>query len=425
MPDPIDDEALMHQYREGDLLAFQELYRRYKAEIYRYVAWRSPRPEWVDEIVQDTWATMHRVRNRYLPDASVRVHLYLVARNRLYESLRQHQHLLPSGVNPVQQGRDMFDVLADAMQEPPDTSGFYASMTDKHAWQGKLARLPGEMKETVVLQQFNGLELIEIAPIVSLAVGKVRERLRNAVFILRPMVFPDRYQRKQPAPGEPEINDVDDAQLDAFLSGSDALSKHLAQLVHPESTAQTEQPIIKRVTFALEQDAYLPMPNDVAEAAVAPAASEDWLQYWPVAAALALVVVIFVAVKLFSQPEATPEMTYGVAGQGAGGANTSTRESDMVAHSNAPQAEQNTNEAPQEKSHIVTAQGAETEAAPISAASSPGSTANADAWLGVINDLLKNGLKYEAVEEYRKFRSANPDYPVPAATLAQIKAAQK
>ena len=46
------DEDLMIRYREGDLRAFEELYARHRLGLYRFVAWSSPRADWVDEIVQ-------------------------------------------------------------------------------------------------------------------------------------------------------------------------------------------------------------------------------------------------------------------------------------------------------------------------------------------------------------------------------------
>ncbi|UUZ54859.1 hypothetical protein LP419_02275 [Massilia sp. H-1] len=71
----ISDELLMTQYRDGDLHAFEELYRRHRVGLYRFIAWRSPRADWVDEIVQDSWANLHHApalpARRFLPHLSV------------------------------------------------------------------------------------------------------------------------------------------------------------------------------------------------------------------------------------------------------------------------------------------------------------------------------------------------------------------
>lgn len=98
------DEDLMIRYREGDLHAFEELYARHRVGLYRFIAWRSPRADWVDEIVQDSWANLHHARERYQSNATFRTYLYQIARNRLLDLLRQQQHLLAAdlGTGTVQ-----------------------------------------------------------------------------------------------------------------------------------------------------------------------------------------------------------------------------------------------------------------------------------------------------------------------------------
>ena len=109
MPAHLSDEALMLQYRDGDLRAFQELYRRHRVGLYRFIAWRSPRAEWVDEILQDSWANLHHARGRYRPDATFRTYLYQIARNRLLDLVRQQQPLLAAEMGTGTDGRDVFD----------------------------------------------------------------------------------------------------------------------------------------------------------------------------------------------------------------------------------------------------------------------------------------------------------------------------
>jgi len=44
----ISDESLMLNHRDGDLLAFNELYQRYSHGLYLFIARRSPRKKCVD-----------------------------------------------------------------------------------------------------------------------------------------------------------------------------------------------------------------------------------------------------------------------------------------------------------------------------------------------------------------------------------------
>ena len=179
------DEELMLRYRDGDLRAFEELYSRHRVGLYRFIAWRSPRADWVDEIVQDSWANLHHARNRYQPDASFRTYLYQIARNRLLDLLRQQAPLLAADLGTGTDGRDVFDALADAAQDVVTPDAALAIKQRNDSLHQALAALPSEQKEAVVLQQFSGMSLDEISAVVAAPVETVKSRLRYAMRKLR------------------------------------------------------------------------------------------------------------------------------------------------------------------------------------------------------------------------------------------------
>ncbi len=179
------DEELMLRYREGDLQAFGELYGRHRQGLYRFIAWRSPRADWVDEVVQDSWANLHHARERYQPQATFRTYLYQIARNRLFDLLRQQQHLLAAELGTGTDGRDVFDALAEAAQDVPTPEVVLADRQRSDSLHAALAALPGEQREALVLQQFSGLSLEEISAVVAAPVETVKSRLRYAMRKLR------------------------------------------------------------------------------------------------------------------------------------------------------------------------------------------------------------------------------------------------
>ena len=179
------DEALMLSYRDGDLVAFKELYRRHSGGLYRFIAWRSPRKEWVDEVVQDSWASLHAARARYEPLAGFRTYLYQIARNRLIDLLRQKEAKSAGEFEHGDEGESAFDRLADAAQETasPETTLEKKQQIDRlHA---AIRVLPNDQKEALVLQQFNGMSLEEIAEVTEVPVETVKSRLRYAMQKLR------------------------------------------------------------------------------------------------------------------------------------------------------------------------------------------------------------------------------------------------
>jgi RNA polymerase sigma-70 factor (ECF subfamily) len=192
MLNDLSDEMLMLRYGDGDLRAFEELYRRYRVGLFRFIAWRSPRMDWVDEIAQDSWASLHAARGRYRPDAPFRTYLYQIARNRLTDLMRQKQALLASELGQDDDYGAAFEHLVDSACEtlPPETAiEKRRQIADLYA---AIRSLPGEQREALILQQFNEMGLEEIACITAVPIETVKSRLRYAMQKLR-------VQLRQPA----------------------------------------------------------------------------------------------------------------------------------------------------------------------------------------------------------------------------------
>lgn len=187
MPNTPSDEDLALRYCDGDLAAFEELYRRHSRALYQFIAWRSPRRDWVDEVVQDSWAALHQARGRYVPSASFRTYLYQIARNRLIDLMRRDPRtLLASDLGDAQCAS--LDNLAAATGDgahgvSPEQALDARQQVDRlHA---AIRALPDEQREALVLQQFSGLELGEIAVLCDVPAETVKSRLRYAMRKLR------------------------------------------------------------------------------------------------------------------------------------------------------------------------------------------------------------------------------------------------
>ncbi|MEO0973977.1 MAG: sigma factor, partial [Pseudomonadota bacterium] len=70
-----EDEALMCAFAAGDADAFDSLYERYRALVYRFFA-RQLRPEDAQEAHQETWLRIIKARERYQPNAAFRSYLF-------------------------------------------------------------------------------------------------------------------------------------------------------------------------------------------------------------------------------------------------------------------------------------------------------------------------------------------------------------
>jgi RNA polymerase sigma-70 factor (ECF subfamily) len=180
----------MQHYREDDLDAFAELYRRHSKGLYQFIDWRSPRREWVDEIMQDSWAALHEARGRYEPTASFRTYLYQIARHRLIDLLRQKEARLASDLGQAGDDDDggdgsAFDRLAERAEEVASPENLLEKKQQMNALHEAIRSLPGDQKEVLVLQQFNAMSIEEIAEITATPAETVKSRLRYAMQKLR------------------------------------------------------------------------------------------------------------------------------------------------------------------------------------------------------------------------------------------------
>src|SRR5258706_8729822 len=82
------DEDLMMAYAAGDAAAFDALYQRHKGGVYRYLVRHCGNAGTADELFQDVWMNVIRVRATYEPTAKFTTWLYRIAHNRLIDHWR-------------------------------------------------------------------------------------------------------------------------------------------------------------------------------------------------------------------------------------------------------------------------------------------------------------------------------------------------
>ena len=109
--DALSDDALMLAYAAGDGAAFERLYQRHRAALYRFVC-RLLGPlaaTQADEVFQDTWLRAIQARHDWSPQgASLRTWLFTLAHHRAVDCLRKS-------------GREVSAVLTDDDGDEPWT----------------------------------------------------------------------------------------------------------------------------------------------------------------------------------------------------------------------------------------------------------------------------------------------------------------
>jgi RNA polymerase sigma-70 factor, ECF subfamily len=176
----VSDEQLMVRYRDGDAVAFEALYGRYRAQVFRYVLRQVGLRSAAEEVFQETWMKIIAARARYRVQARFATFLYHVAHNCVVDYFRRKTplHLISLDDN----AEDAIQVAASERDQPEKV---VASRQLSAKLLNALALLPPEQREAFLLHEEGGLTLEEIATITSTGKETVKSRLRYALAKLR------------------------------------------------------------------------------------------------------------------------------------------------------------------------------------------------------------------------------------------------
>lgn len=185
------DEALMLAYAAGDASAFDRLYARHKGALYRYVLRHCANAGVADELFQDVWMNVIRVRASYVPVARFGSWLFTLAHNRIVD------HWRASGQATVVTLDDDDDATASTAlvspsHEQPDAR--VAARETSVRLRAALAKLPPLQRDAFLLHLESGMSLAEIGQLTGVGVQTVKSRLRYAMTRLR-AAFPELGER--------------------------------------------------------------------------------------------------------------------------------------------------------------------------------------------------------------------------------------
>jgi RNA polymerase sigma-70 factor (ECF subfamily) len=175
------DESLMAAYRDrNDAAAFEQLYRRHRNGLYRYLLRQCGLASVAEELFQDVWFGVIRAKRKYVIEARFATYLYKIAHNRLIDHYRRAAHR-PSV--PAAEDCDPVDLLpAEAISQPEVK---LEAKEQIERFSALLAVLPESQREAFVLHEEAGLSIDEIAIATGVNHETAKSRLRYAVARLR------------------------------------------------------------------------------------------------------------------------------------------------------------------------------------------------------------------------------------------------
>ena len=176
------DENLMLRYAAGEVAAFEVLYQRHKGGIFRYLL-RHGASNASEELAQDVWASLIRVRVQYQATAKFTTYLYRLAHNRLIDFYRAEGRAEGVSRDADDDTDDIVNALPGLRTGQPEVQLESKNIADRIRI--AIAALPPAQREAFLLQQEAGLSVAEIAVATSVPEETAKSRLRYAINKLR------------------------------------------------------------------------------------------------------------------------------------------------------------------------------------------------------------------------------------------------
>ena len=170
-----DDSALMLRYRDGDVAAFETLYRRHKDALFRYLLRHCRHRASAEDVFQEVWGKIIKARDTYRPTAKFTTFLYHVAHNCFIDHVRRSK-----------KHGDTADIEPDSQPHGGDCPEMLVEKSlARRRLDIALQSLPDEQRDVFLLYEEAGLSLDEIASVTDCKRETAKSRLRYAVGKLR------------------------------------------------------------------------------------------------------------------------------------------------------------------------------------------------------------------------------------------------
>ncbi len=173
------DAQLMLAYARGDAGAFEELYIRYKDQLYRFFLRQCGNQAIAEELYQDVWLRVIKAREGYQHKAKFSTWLYRIAHNILIDFFRKPEF--------EQESEEEQTELATRTDENPEA--VLIGQEKLQCYMVLLRSLPKEQREVFLLKEEAGLSIEEIAQATGNSFEAVKSQLRYAVKKLKQVLI--------------------------------------------------------------------------------------------------------------------------------------------------------------------------------------------------------------------------------------------
>jgi RNA polymerase sigma-70 factor (ECF subfamily) len=180
----------MLQFGRGDAAAFEALYRRHEAGVFRFLLRHLRSEAGANDTMQEVWFAVARSADRYQPTAKFTTWLFTIAHHRMVDAIRAHRPTEVLEMNADSSDMDISVIdhmpAADVKTEPLNA---LESRERETALLIAVEQLPPEQRAAFLLQAEGNLSVEDIAAATGTSFETVKSRLRYARAKLRRLLL--------------------------------------------------------------------------------------------------------------------------------------------------------------------------------------------------------------------------------------------
>ena len=177
-----EDQVLIRRVLRGDRRAFEELMRKYERRIYGFVVRMVRNEETAVDLTQDFFIKIFTVLDKYNFEYKFSTWAYRICYNLVIDHIRKHQAQVDSLDDDSVSPRDMLE--SDNVSREDGFRALARAETRDYVWR-VVDQIPLKFRELILLRYIQDLKYEEIAEIMSLPVGTVKNRIFKAKEILK------------------------------------------------------------------------------------------------------------------------------------------------------------------------------------------------------------------------------------------------
>ncbi len=180
----VSDEQLMLRYQQGDTAAFETLIRRYRRELYHFLARFVGNAALAEDVFQETFLQVHLSAGGFDVTRRLKPWLFTIAANKARDALRARSRRPAAELDAMvgsagdTDGARYVDLMP---AEIPPPSRTIENQETSESVRNIVRQMPDNLRTVLLLGYFHELPYKDIAAILDVPLGTVKSRLHVAV----------------------------------------------------------------------------------------------------------------------------------------------------------------------------------------------------------------------------------------------------